>query len=185
LSEQLRLILEPKKASALKGDYRTGKRLNMRKIIPYIASRFQRDRIWLRRTKPRARTHTICIALDDSESMIDNESKKVAFESVALLSSALKLIEIKNFGLLRFGAETEIVSSIGEELNDQKGGEIIEKFTFEQQTTDIVEMLNSTSQLMRYSSHTRPIPRRYCMFSTFCIDRMKTWNLPILNPNHT
>lgn len=149
LSEQLRLILEPKKASALKGDYRTGKRLNMRKIIPYIASRFQRDRIWLRRTKPRARTHTICIALDDSESMIDNESKKVAFESVALLSSALKLIEIKNFGLLRFGAETEIVSSIGEELNDQKGGEIIEKFTFEQQSTDIVEMLNSTSQLMR------------------------------------
>ena len=121
----------------------------MRKIIPYIASRFQRDRIWLRRTKPRARTHTICIALDDSESMIDNESKKVAFESVALLSSALKLIEIKNFGLLRFGAETEIVSSIGEEMNDQKGGEIIEKFTFEQQTTDIVEMLNSTSQLMR------------------------------------
>ena len=149
MSEQLRLILEPKKASALKGDYRTGKRLNMRKIIPYIASRFQRDRIWLRRTKPRARTHTICIALDDSESMIDNESKKVAFESVALLSSALKLIEIKNFGLLRFGAETEIVSSIGEEMNDQKGGEIIEKFTFEQQTTDIVEMLNSTSQLMR------------------------------------
>ena len=51
LAEQLRLILEPKKASALKGDYRTGKRLNMRKIIPYIASQFQKDRIWLRRTK--------------------------------------------------------------------------------------------------------------------------------------
>ena len=67
----------------------------MRKIIPYIASRYQRDRIWLRRTKPRARTHQVCIALDDSESMIDNESKKVAFESVALLSTALKLIEIK------------------------------------------------------------------------------------------
>ena len=95
LAEQLRLIMEPKKASALKGDYRTGKRLNMRKIIPYIASRYQRDRIWLRRTKPRARTHQVCIALDDSESMIDNESKKVAFESVALLSTALKLIEIK------------------------------------------------------------------------------------------
>ena len=51
LAEQLRLILEPKRASALKGDYRTGKRLNMRKIIPYIASQFQKDRIWLRRTK--------------------------------------------------------------------------------------------------------------------------------------
>ena len=56
LAEQLRLILEPKRASALKGDYRTGKRLNMRKIIPYIASQFQKDRIWLRRTKVLSRS---------------------------------------------------------------------------------------------------------------------------------
>ena len=69
----------------------------------------------------------MCIALDDSESMIDNESKKVAFESVALLSTALKLIEIKNFGLVRFGGESEIVSRFGEEMNDQLGGEVVEK----------------------------------------------------------
>ena len=37
LCEQLRLILEPTLATKLK-DYRTGKRINMRKIIPYIAS---------------------------------------------------------------------------------------------------------------------------------------------------
>lgn len=37
LCEQLRLILEPTMATRLKGDYRTGKRLNMKKIIPYIA----------------------------------------------------------------------------------------------------------------------------------------------------
>ena len=40
LCEQLRLILEPTKAAKLQGDLRTGKRLNMRKIIPYIASQF-------------------------------------------------------------------------------------------------------------------------------------------------
>jgi midasin len=34
LTEQLRLILEPTLATRLKGDYRSGKRLNMRKIIP-------------------------------------------------------------------------------------------------------------------------------------------------------
>ena len=55
LSEQLRLILEPTLASRLRGDYRTGKRLNMRKIIPYIASDFRKDKIWLRRSKPSER----------------------------------------------------------------------------------------------------------------------------------
>ena len=50
-----RLILEPTKAAKLQGDFRTGKRLNMRKIIPYIASQFKKDKIWLRRVKPNKR----------------------------------------------------------------------------------------------------------------------------------
>ncbi len=50
----------------LQGDYRTGKRLNMRKVIPYIASQFRKDRIWLRRTKPAQRNYQIVLAVDDS-----------------------------------------------------------------------------------------------------------------------
>ena len=53
--------------------------------------------------------------------MIDNKSKKLAFESLALVSSALKLIEIKNLGVFRFGAETECILQLGDELNDQVG----------------------------------------------------------------
>ena len=63
LTEQLRLILEPTKATKFKGDFRTGKRLNMRKIIPYIASGFRKDRIWLRRTKPSAREYQVILLL--------------------------------------------------------------------------------------------------------------------------
>ncbi|PKU27348.1 hypothetical protein llap_22348 [Limosa lapponica baueri] len=59
-----------------RGDYRTGKRLNMRKVIPYIASQFRKDKIWLRRTKPSKRQYQICLAIDDSSSMIDNHSKQ-------------------------------------------------------------------------------------------------------------
>ena len=55
LSEQLRLLLEPTLATKLRGDYRTGKRINMRRVIPYIASQFRKDKIWLRRTKPSKR----------------------------------------------------------------------------------------------------------------------------------
>ncbi|KAK7809871.1 hypothetical protein U0070_007727 [Myodes glareolus] len=77
LCEQLRLLLEPTQAAKLRGDYRTGKRLNMRKIIPYIASQFRKDRIWLRRTKPSKRQYQICLAIDDSSSMVDNHTKQL------------------------------------------------------------------------------------------------------------
>lgn len=49
----------------------------MRKVIPYIASQFRKDKIWLRRTKPSKREYQICLAVDDSSSMIDNHSKQV------------------------------------------------------------------------------------------------------------
>ncbi len=60
-----------------RGDYRTGKRLNMRRIIPYIASNFQNDRIWLRRAKPSKREYQILIAVDDSSSMAENDCNQV------------------------------------------------------------------------------------------------------------
>eukprot|EP00947_MAST-08B_sp_MAST-8B-sp1_P004620 g4620.t1 len=48
LCEQLRLILAPMLASKMQGDYRTGKRINMRKVISFIASNYKKDKIWLR-----------------------------------------------------------------------------------------------------------------------------------------
>ena len=60
-----------------RGDYRSGKRLNMRKVIPYIASQFRKDKIWLRRTKPSKRQYQIMLAVDDSSSMNENHSKQV------------------------------------------------------------------------------------------------------------
>merc|ERR1719498_1850229 len=61
LAEQLRLILEPTLASRLQGDFRTGKRLNVRKIIPYIASDFRKDKIWLRRSRPSQRRYQVVL----------------------------------------------------------------------------------------------------------------------------
>ncbi|CAB4065092.1 MDN1 [Lepeophtheirus salmonis] len=51
LMTKLRLLFEPTKANRLKGDYKSGKRLNMRKIIPYIASHFRKDKIWFKENK--------------------------------------------------------------------------------------------------------------------------------------
>lgn len=78
LSEQLRLILEPSKASKLQGDFRTGRRINMRRVIPYIASQFKKDKIWLKRTKPSKRQFQIIIAIDNSSSMLNSHAKVVS-----------------------------------------------------------------------------------------------------------
>jgi midasin len=59
LCEQLRLVLEPTLASKLKGDFKSGKRINLKKIIPFIASQFKRDKIWMRRTAPVKRTYQV------------------------------------------------------------------------------------------------------------------------------
>lgn len=63
LCEQLRLVLEPMVATKLQGDYRSGKRINMRRVIPYIASGFRKDKIWLRRTKPAKRDYQVPLPL--------------------------------------------------------------------------------------------------------------------------
>lgn len=76
--------LSPPTLPPNRGDYRTGKRLNMRKVIPYIASQFRKDKIWLRRTKPSKREYQICLAVDDSSSMVDNHSKQVREPPTAL-----------------------------------------------------------------------------------------------------
>merc|ERR1719234_136177 len=121
LCEKLRLILEPTKAAKLQGDFRTGKRLNMRKIIPYIASQFKKDKIWLRRVKPNKREFQIVVALDDSSSMADNKSRVLALQALATISSALSLL--------------------------QAGRRVEGQFGFEQKETSVVSLLNLTSAL--------------------------------------
>merc|ERR1712130_1051197 len=147
LCEQLRLILEPTKAAKLQGDFRTGKRLNMRKIIPYIASQFKKDKIWLRRVKPNKREFQILVALDDSSSMSDNQSREIALSSLNTLSSALALLEAGQLGVLRFGKSAEVIHSFGAQWSQSAGHKIQNQFTFEQKETSLVSLLNLSTQL--------------------------------------
>ena len=121
LAEKLRLVLEPTQASRLKGDYRTGKRINMRKIIPYIASQFRKDKIWLRRTKPSKRNYQIVLAIDDSSSMIENDSKEIAFESLSLISKAMMYLEAGQLGVISFGESINVLHPL-EEIFTQESG---------------------------------------------------------------
>uniref|UniRef100_A0A8C3A4E5 Midasin n=1 Tax=Cyclopterus lumpus TaxID=8103 RepID=A0A8C3A4E5_CYCLU len=140
LCEQLRLILEPTQAAKLKGDYRTGKRLNMRKVIPYIASQFRKDKIWLRRTKPSKREYQICLAVDDSSSMVDNHSKQLAFESLSVIVNALTLLEVGQVSVCSFGEQVQLLHPFQQQFNDDSGARILRLCQFQQKKTRIAQV---------------------------------------------
>lgn len=99
----------------------------MRKVISYIASEFRKDNIWLRRTKPWKREYEIVLAIDDSHSMFHNESRELAFESLALVSKALDLIEAGRLGVLSFGEKTNIVHRLGDPFSEDVGARLVLK----------------------------------------------------------
>ncbi|XP_065113160.1 midasin [Paramisgurnus dabryanus] len=159
LCEQLRLILEPTQAAKLRGDFRTGKRLNMRKVIPYIASQFRKDKIWLRRTKPSKRNYQICLAVDDSSSMVDNHSKQLAFESVSVIVNALTLLEVGQVSVCSFGENVQLLHPFHQQFNDESGARILRLCQFQQKKTRIAQFLEtSTNVFLAAKQHNPGLP---------------------------
>ncbi|ESO00907.1 hypothetical protein HELRODRAFT_82522 [Helobdella robusta] len=109
LCEQLRLILEPTQAAKLKGDYRTGKRISMRKVIQYIASQFRKDKIWLRRSKLSKRRYTVMVAVDDSSSITFNDSKEVG-RGIMILEMLLMMMVMVVMMVVVMMMKTAVVS---------------------------------------------------------------------------
>lgn len=143
LCEQLRLVLEPMVATKLQGDYRSGKRINMRRVISYIASGFRRDKIWLRRTKPAKRDYQVLLAIDDSSSMRHFRAEDVALLSLATLASGMTTLEIGQLGVASFGSQLRMLHDFAEPFTDEAGAKVMGSFTFKQESTDGAAMLSS------------------------------------------
>lgn len=151
LCESLRLILAPTLATRLRGDFRTGKRLNMRRVIAWVASEYTKDRIWLRRVKPSARAYQVLLAVDDSASMRGSGGGAVhlAYQTVVLVAQALGRLEAGEVGVARFGAGWELVRGFGEGAQDWGsspvlGGGVLSALTFRQQRTDVAGFLEGS-----------------------------------------
>jgi len=149
LTEQLRLILEATVASKLQGDYRTGKRISMRKVIPYIASGFRKDKIWLRRTKPSKRQYQILLCIDDSESMRATGAGMLACESLALICQALTTLEAGQLGVVSFAEEVKLLHPFGRPFTADVGAHMLSSFTFRQQNTRMETLLKSIVTTLR------------------------------------
>jgi midasin len=158
LCEQLRLILQPSLATKLKGDYRSGKRINMKKIIPYIASQFKKDKIWLRRTKPHRRSYQVLLAIDDSRSMSTNHSGPMACEAVALIANALTKLEVGEVAIAKFGEFPQLLHAFDAPFNEEAGARVMSQFTFRQQKDDFTNLLVAALQILSDAKQNQRVP---------------------------
>ncbi|KAI1805875.1 midasin [Daldinia bambusicola] len=150
LTSQLRLILTPSQSTKLSGSYRTGKRLNIKRIIPYIASSYKRDKIWMRRAIPTKRSYQILLCVDDSKSMGESSSGELALESLVMVSRALTMLEVGQIGVLGFGANTFMAHEFTEPFaSHDAGAKVLQKFTFQQDYTDIQLLIKQTIERFR------------------------------------
>lgn len=102
LTNLLRVVLESNKNSKYKGDFKSGKKLNLRKIVPYIASDFRKDKIWMKRQKSDKREYVLRIFIDNSKSMFDQELVNIVSAIYYKLETSFALLNIP-VQLFKFG----------------------------------------------------------------------------------
>eukprot|EP00899_Mesostigma_viride_P010035 jgi/Mesvir1/19032/Mv12798-RA.1 len=153
LAEQLRLILEPTLATKLAGDYRSGKRISMKRVITYIASQFRKDKIWLRRTRPNRREYQVVVAIDDSRSMGENGCGALALEATAVICKAMAQLEIGDLSIIRFGGKEKVlpVHDFGQPFGEEAGVNLVSAFDFSQDNTIRDEPMLSLLQFLSSS----------------------------------
>jgi midasin len=137
LTEHLRLILAPTLATKLRGDFRTGKRLNLKRIIPYIASGYKRDKIWLRRSQPSKRSYQVMIALDDSRSMAESGTSGLALKTLTLVSRALAMLEVGEVSIVGFGDTVNVAHDFDKPFTSEAGAKVFSQFGFEDTKTNV------------------------------------------------
>ncbi|EGR30434.1 type a von willebrand factor domain protein [Ichthyophthirius multifiliis] len=156
LCEELKVVLEPTQIQSFKGDYKSGKRLNMKKIIPYIASNFRKDKIWLRRSQPSKRTYQILLAIDDSMSMQHQNVGFFALQSMTTLSLAMSKMEVGQIGIAAIKQGLNLLHDFNKQLTPADSPYILSAFQFQHQDhssndMDLVKFMDQTIQLFESS----------------------------------
>lgn len=131
LCEQLRIVLEPQLSQQLQGDFKTGKRLNMKKVISFIASHYRNDKIWLRRTLPSKRDYKILIAIDDSLSMTEQNLGFFSLEAMVTLVEALNRLEVGKVAVARIRDRLELLQSFEESYSNERTAFIVNQYEFQ------------------------------------------------------
>eukprot|EP00866_Antonospora_locustae_P002111 jgi/Antlo1/2111/2308 len=98
----LRNILEENKKGKYRGDFKSGKKLNMKRIAAFVASGYKRDKIWMKRVRNTKRDYVIRVFIDNSKSMARYELVNRMSIIYSQLESVFNMLEIQ-LELYRFG----------------------------------------------------------------------------------
>ncbi|KAL7067013.1 hypothetical protein ACR3K2_25750 [Cryptosporidium serpentis] len=160
LTNQLRIILEPTVRGKMQGDFKTGKRLSMKKVIAYIASDYRKDKIWLRRTKPSKREFNVLLCMDNSKSMTISRNQNIAIKSLFIILQSLNRLEVGNFGVCSFGGDTvREVLPLSSRFTANDATKLLESFKFNEESFDshqnsLPYLLKKATELLRDKSRT-------------------------------
>jgi len=152
-------VLEPTLASRLSGEYKTGKRINMKKVIGYIASGFRKDKIWLRRTKPDKRRYQVVVAIDETRSMQENRCALFALEALALITSAMSRLEVGAMGVVGFGGAggPRLLHALDAPWSDAAAQGVMSKLRFGEDNTlhdvPVLDMMRCVNSLLTRERH--------------------------------
>lgn len=127
LTKQLSVVLEENERGAYEGDYTSGRRLNMKRIVSYVASDGQKNRIWMRKTKKQGREYLIRIFVDNSGSIKNNGLVAPLVRSMSVLCNSLDLLGIPY--------ELSTFSTVVQKQKSMQG--LVESLTFSAQETKI------------------------------------------------
>ncbi|KAF7683284.1 Midasin [Astathelohania contejeani] len=115
LAMQLRTILEPNRVCKYGGEYKSGKKLNLRRLVAYIASEYRRDRIWQRRIRRAKPNYIIRIFIDNSKSMFNISLIEALFRTLKLITEALGTLGLE-YELYSFGSGVQRYEDVRELL---------------------------------------------------------------------
>jgi midasin len=117
-------------------------------VVPYIASGYRRDKIWLRRTKPSARHYQLLLAVDDSESMALSGAAPLAVEAVAALLGGLSQLEVGSVGVVAFAESVRLLHPPDEPLTPAATERVLGDFTFAGGSTAMGSLMTSAVGLL-------------------------------------
>lgn len=75
----------------------------------------------------------------------------MAFESVALISKALTLLESGQLSILSFGEQTQILHKLTDQFTERSGVKLLQQFKFDQKKTRVAEMVDFTTEMLSQS----------------------------------
>jgi hypothetical protein len=123
-------------------------------IIPYVASQFRKDKIWLRRTKPSKRQYHVVVAIDNSRSMRDTSARAMACEAMATICKAMTKLEVGDISVLSFGDTVDLLHPLGKPFTAEAGASVLSRFSFNHESTRIADSLEHTLAMLGEAKHT-------------------------------